>query len=81
MTARGTTSERWGDQWPQGTTVQSGAALEDPIGLGDPFGTARLDPAAAEPTGVPEFTETDGAISIEAEHSPGTRLAAAPNGR
>jgi hypothetical protein len=68
MTARGTTSERWGYQWPQGTTVQSGAALEDPIGLSDSFSTAKLGPAAAEPTGVPEFTEIDGAISMEAEH-------------
>jgi hypothetical protein len=68
MTARGTTSERWGYQWPQGTTVEAVAALEDPIGLGDPFGTARLDPAADKPTGIPEFTEIDGTISIEAEH-------------
>ena len=68
MTARGTTSERWGYQWPRGTTVEAVAAFDGPIGLSDSFGTARLEPAADQPSGVPEFAETDGAISIEAEH-------------
>lgn len=68
MTAKGTTSDRWGYQWPQGTMAGTAATPDDPSKLGRAFSTAVFRSAPAGPTGVPQFAEQDGYVSIEAEH-------------
>jgi hypothetical protein len=68
MTAKGTTSDQWGYQWPRGTAVSAVAAPDEQNRLSASFSTATLDPETAAPTGTAQFTEKDGYVSIEAEH-------------
>jgi hypothetical protein len=68
MTARGTTSDRWGYPWPQGTVVDAVAAAEDQSRLRAAFSTPAIGATTAAPRGAPQFHEKDGYVSIEAEH-------------
>lgn len=68
MTAKGTTSDQWGYQWPRGTSVSAVATPEEQNRLSASFSTAKLDPETVAPTGGAQFTEKDGYVSIEAEH-------------
>ena len=68
MTARGTTSDRWGYKWPQGTTVDALSRSDGHSMLVASFSTSVLGSEAAPPSGMPRFAEVDGCVSIEAEH-------------
>ncbi|HVT89268.1 MAG TPA: glycosyl hydrolase 115 family protein [Tepidisphaeraceae bacterium] len=60
ITARGTTSDRWGFKWPQPVRVQNGA-MNSTV---ETVGSKNVENVPANPS----FAEKDGYISIEAEH-------------
>jgi hypothetical protein len=70
MTAKGTTSERWGFRWPevQRVAATAGEPTTDQTALAPAFATPPIAASSAVSTGPSRFVETLGYLSIEAEH-------------